>query len=148
MFYPSRLLLFGLSPFGGIPLPGSGIVGKNWSAQSKPTVRSKGGFPLWSGGGPFTVSHSDICPYIPNAPKPTQQSLKFSNLNKFYKYSGGSTTEHIRNPSVLMFWFGLEWFGFQMVSSIVYSYGIDHLKTETFQNGHFNLGRLLFFLSI
>ena len=37
-----------LSPFhgGGIPLPGSCIVVKNWNARSKTTVRSKEGFPL------------------------------------------------------------------------------------------------------
>ena len=45
---------------GGIPLPGRGIVGQNQSARSKTTVRSKRGFPIKSGGGPFNVSHSDI----------------------------------------------------------------------------------------
>ena len=55
-------VLLQLSPFcGRIPLPGSGIVGKNWSAQSKTTVRSKGFFPLKVRRGPFTVSHSEIC---------------------------------------------------------------------------------------
>ena len=39
----------------GIPLPGRGIVGKNQSARSKTTVRSKRVFPLRSGGGPFTL---------------------------------------------------------------------------------------------
>ena len=50
---------------GGIPLPGRGIVGQNQSARSKTTVRSKWGFPIKSGGGPFNVSHSAICFSLP-----------------------------------------------------------------------------------
>ena len=54
----------------------------------------------------------------------------------FVQYSGGSNSEHlnteyIRNPNILMFW--LEWFGFRMVGSLVYSYGTDHSKTELFK---------------
>ena len=30
----------------GVPLPGKGKVGRNWSARSKTTLRSKGGFSL------------------------------------------------------------------------------------------------------
>ena len=55
------IVLIQLSPLRrGIPLPGGGIEGKNWGTWSKTTVWSKGVFPLWSGGGPFTVSNSDI----------------------------------------------------------------------------------------
>ena len=44
----------------GIPLPGRGKVGKNRSARSKTTVRSKRVGPLKSGGAPLLGSHSDI----------------------------------------------------------------------------------------
>ena len=52
---------------GGIPLPSRGIVGKNRSARSKTTVRSKKVGPLGSRSGPFTwfpQCYLFICFYI------------------------------------------------------------------------------------
>ena len=45
---------------GGIPRPWGGIVGKNWSAQSKTTVRSKRVGPQGSNGALLLGSHSAI----------------------------------------------------------------------------------------
>ena len=54
----------------------------------------------------------------------------------FGKYSGGSNSEHlnteyIRNPNILMFWFGMVRFSNGRFFS--YSYGTDHSKTELFK---------------
>ena len=44
-----------------LALPGRGIVGKIRVPGVKPLYGIKEGFPIRSGWGPFTVSHSDVC---------------------------------------------------------------------------------------
>ena len=63
----------------GIPLPGSGISGKNWSSRRKTTIRSQRVFSLLrSGEDPFIVSHSEVCSCFKIAVKKHQQQKKFS----------------------------------------------------------------------